>query len=94
MKEFLIAMVILGLGLVFGYYSIKGHDKEIKTWANKNKYTIVSSKSTILDYGPFYYCDDHQYIYKVIIDTKDKQRKTFYFRFGSVFGTEIEEYNK
>lgn len=54
----------------------------IKTWAEDNDYSIVTMEKTIFDHGPFWFVDDHDRIYKVVILDHHEKRRTSYFWFG------------
>lgn len=83
-----ILIIIIGL-MIFWFKQSVDHDR-ISTWAKENNYTIIKKDLTLLDYGPFYYKDDGQEIYKVIVKDKNQLTKVFYFRIGLF--SEIEEY--
>jgi len=60
----------------------KAHETKIANWAAEHDYEVVSINQTFFDYGPFWYCDEDQTIYKTVMRDKFEKERIVYFRIG------------
>jgi len=79
----LYALVLIGI-LLAAYASSKYEQQQIHNWAAENNYKVISVEMTFMDYGPFWYKDEDDKIYKaVLIDKSTEKKRVSYFRIGT-----------
>ena len=85
--------VLIAFIVVVAIAQIKSDKTRIANWAAERNYEVLKLEQTFFDYGPFWYCDDDQTIYKTVMKDEFEKERTIYFRIGS-FRFQALEKNK
>lgn len=75
-----ILIFIVAIGSVVEQQS--SAERKIKDWADEEGYVVTDIEQCFFSYGPFWYKDDDQSIYKARVITLTEENKTSYFRIG------------
>tara|TARA_Y100000034_G_scaffold135296_1_gene206612 strand:- start:2047 stop:2337 length:291 start_codon:yes stop_codon:yes gene_type:complete len=91
MKSRIAAIVVLSVvALVIFLFASAGHKSHIQSWAEKQDARVISIEKPLIRKGPFWIREDHHTIYKVKINDRLEHDREVWFRFGSLFGPDIE----
>jgi len=75
-------LLVLAFCIALATWTGQSNREEIKEWCEDNRCQVVSIEEPVFSYGPFWYKNDGQRIYKVaVLDYREKPR-VVWFRIG------------
>ena len=77
---------VVFLFLMFGFFVTamvqKSDEDAVRDWAASNNCRVVKIEQCFFDYGPFWYKDEDDRIWRAEISDAHEQGKVVYFRIG------------
>jgi hypothetical protein len=85
LKRVLFALVVVALLVALPFLilnKMEGHKTQISEWADANGYEVVEIESKWVDYGPFWFKDEDDEIYRVRLRDRYENEAVAWFRIG------------
>jgi hypothetical protein len=88
--QFCFVALLIVLALVVGISVRQNQNNRIDEWATQQGYTVERSEECVFDRGPYWYADDDDAVYRVVVADNDHQQFVVYVHFG-LWGLESSE---